>query len=92
MSGYVGSTILYSTYPYAAQQYLQYSRHVRLRTGLLYVPHRMTQTRIPTVATYGDAIGCHGMWDAVHRYAVVPATDGGMSSTAPTRDAVVGGL
>ena len=25
ISGYVGSTILYSTYPYAAQQYLQYS-------------------------------------------------------------------
>ena len=25
MSGYVGSTTLYSTSPYAAQQYLQYS-------------------------------------------------------------------
>ena len=33
------------------------------------------------------------MWDAVHPlvgYAIVPATDVGMSSTAPTRDAVLG--
>ena len=62
---------------------------------MLYVPHRMTQTRTPPVPTYGGAIGCQGMWDAVHPlvgYAIVPATDGGMSSTAPTRDAVVGGL
>ena len=53
----------------------------------------MTQTRIPTVATYVGAIGPQGMWDAVHPlvgYAIVPATDGGMSSTAPTRDAALG--
>ena len=33
------------------------------------------------------------MWDTVHPlvgYAIVPATDGGMSSSAPTRDALVG--
>ena len=45
------------------------------------------------VPTYGGAIGSQGTWDHVHPlvgYAIVPATDGGMSSTAPTRDAVVG--
>ena len=47
------------------------------------------------VPTSGGAIGSQGTWDAVHHltcYGVVPTTDGGMSSTAPTRDAVVGGL
>ena len=47
------------------------------------------------VPTYGGAIGSQGTWDHVHPlvgYAIVPTTDGGMSSTAPTRDAVVGGL
>ena len=52
--------------------------------------HRPGHRRVPT---YGGAIGTQGMWDAVHRltcYVIVPATDEGMSSTAPTRDAVVG--
>ena len=42
---------------------------------------------------YGGVIGYQGTWDHVYRltcYAIVPATDDGVSSTAPTRDAVVG--
>ena len=45
------------------------------------------------VPTYGGAIGSQGTWDHVLGlacYAVVPATDEGVSSSPPTRDGVLG--
>ena len=45
------------------------------------------------VATSGGAIGSQGTWDHVLGLAcdaVVPATDGGVSSSPPTRDGVLG--
>ena len=44
------------------------------------------------VPTYGGAIGYRGMVGYLVCYAVVPLTDCRMTSTAPTRDAVVGGM